>query len=150
MGEGTIGFHSFISIMDIRIVLADALVVIHFAYVLFVAGGMIAILLGILRHWSWVRNFWFRAIHLLLIGIVVVETFLNIECPLTDWEDSLREAAGVTVEKGTFIGRWVHALMFFNAPWLWPIVYSLFGLAVLLAFIFAPPRRPWSSHKIKN
>ena len=55
---------------------------------------MAAILAGVCLRWSWVRNFWFRAIHLLLIGIVVVESLCSINCPLTDWENRLREASG--------------------------------------------------------
>ena len=129
--------------MNIYFFLADALVVFHFAYVLIVVGGMAAILLGIVLRWSWVRNFWFRSIHLAMIGIVVFETFFDINCPLSDWEDALRLAGGGTVKSGTFIGRWVQSVMFFDAPWLWIILYSYFGLLVLLTFIFAPPRWPW-------
>ena len=40
--------------------LADAVVVIHAAYIGFVILGLLAILLGVLFHWNWVRNFWFR------------------------------------------------------------------------------------------
>ena len=49
-------------------VLADVIVVLHAAYVSFVVFGLAAILLGIVFRWSWVRNVWFRAIHLIAIG----------------------------------------------------------------------------------
>jgi hypothetical protein len=129
--------------MNVYGTLADVIVVLHFAFVAFVVLGMLAILLGILRRWSWVRNFWFRAAHLLMIAVVVAESLFGIVCPLTDWEDQLREAGGLDVEKGSFIGRWAHNLLFVDVPpWAMTVCYVLFGLAVLLVFFFAPPRWP--------
>jgi hypothetical protein len=124
-------------------ILADFVVVFHLAFAGFIVLGMAAILLGIALKWQWVRNFWFRLIHLLAIAIVVEEALLGVICPLTDWEDQLREKAGDTVREGTFIGRLIQDFLFWDVP---PntltIVYYLFGLAVLLTFFFAPPRWP--------
>ena len=50
---------------------ADALLVIHVAFVAFVVFGLILILIGKLRRWNWVRNTWFRIAHLCAIGIVI-------------------------------------------------------------------------------
>ena len=63
--------------------LADAVLVLHFAYVAFVVLGMAAILAGIALGWQWVRNFWFRGVHFLMIAAVAVESLLGILCPLT-------------------------------------------------------------------
>jgi hypothetical protein len=126
--------------------LADLIVAFHFAYVAFVVLGLPLIMLGIPLHWSWVRNFWFRVLHLIMIGVVVLESLCGIVCPLTDWEDVLREKAGETIEAGTFIGRLAHRLLFFDIPQgspVFPICYCLFGLAVLCVWIVAPPRWPW-------
>lgn len=129
--------------MSIYRILADCIVVVHFAYVAFVVIGMIAILLGIWRGWAWVRNFWFRTIHLLMIGIVAVQAIFGILCPLTVWEYQLRVAAGDEGRPGTFVSRLVHAMLFFELPpWAFTVGYVLFGVAVLLAFLVAPPRRP--------
>ena len=54
-----------------RRMLADLLVVVHAAYVSFVVLGLVAILAGIAFRWKWVRNPWFRWIHITMIGIVV-------------------------------------------------------------------------------
>jgi hypothetical protein len=132
--------------MNFYLFLADVLVVIHFAYVLFVVLGMAAILAGIVFRWSWVRNFWFRSIHFLMIAVVVFETLFGIICPLTEWEDRLREAGGMPVESESFIGRCVQSIMFFHAPLLLPVCYCIFGLLVLLTLIFAPPRWPRRRH----
>jgi hypothetical protein len=69
---------------------ADVVVVLHAAYVWFVVFGQLAILIGILRRWAWVRNKWFRWLHLLAISIVVFESLLGIVCPLTTLEGWLR------------------------------------------------------------
>jgi Protein of Unknown function (DUF2784) len=122
-------------------VLADLLVVFHATYVGFVVFGLAAILLGAVFRWGWVRNIWFRAIHLIAIGIVVGESLVGVPCPLTVWEAQLRRLAGQTAYAGDFLGHWAHQLIFFRAdPWVFTVIYSLFGLAVLVAFFLAPPR----------
>lgn len=123
--------------------LADLVVVLHAAYVGVVVLGLLAILAGAARGWDWVRDFWFRLIHLAMIATVVVESLFGIPCPLTDLEDRLRRAAGEHVQAGSFIGRWVHDLIFVDCPPQWlTLVYCLFGGAVLAAMILVPPRWP--------
>jgi len=132
--------------MNLYIFLADVVVVLHFAYVAFVVVGLAAIIAGALLHWSWVRNFWFRAIHALMIAVVVVESLCGVLCPLTEWEDRLREAGGMPNEPGSFVGRWASDLLFVSlSPSVLSICYVVFGVAVLLTFLLAPPRRPWRS-----
>jgi len=123
---------------------ADLVVVFHAAYAGLVVFGMVAILVGIALGWQWVRNFWFRLIHFLMIATVVAESLLGIDCPLTVLEDELRAQAGEAVYPGSFIGRWVHELLFYDVPnWAFTLAYTLFGLAVLATLILAPPRLPW-------
>jgi hypothetical protein len=123
--------------------LADLVVVVHFAYVAFVVVGLAAIVLGGCLKWRWVRNFYFRLLHFLMIAVVVVESLLGVVCPLTDWEDALREKAGETVAEGTFIGRMVHQLLFIQVPpaALTPF-YCIFGLIVLATLFLVPPKWP--------
>jgi len=131
--------------------LADLTVMVHVAYVAFVVIGMLLIVLGLVLGWRWVRNFWFRAIHLAMIAIVVAETFLGMVCPLTTLEDTLRAWAGETVEEGTFLGRLAHELLFYDAPeWVFTLSYCLFGAVVLLTFIFAPPHWPSRNDRHKS
>jgi hypothetical protein len=68
--------------MNLYRLLADTVVAVHLTYVAFVVVGMAAILVGIVLRWSWVRNFWFRTVHLLMIGIVAVESLCGVRCPL--------------------------------------------------------------------
>ena len=125
-------------------VLADVVVVLHAGYVAFVVFGELAILLGIVLRWSWIRNRTFRLLHLSAILIVVLESWCGITCPLTTWENWLRSEAGQTVEEGDFIGRWAHQLLFYHAePWVFATIYSAFGALVVISLILAPPR--WRS-----
>jgi hypothetical protein len=123
---------------------ADALVVVHFAYVAFVVVGLIAILLGLTWHRAWARNVVFRVLHLAAILIVAAEAVCGLTCPLTTWEQQLRELAGDASYRGDFLAAWVHDWLFYEAePWVLTVCYLLFALVVLATFVFAPPR--WRS-----
>lgn len=126
--------------------LADLVVMVHAAYFSFNVFGLALILIGVVLRWKWVRNPWFRAIHLIAIGIVVAEAIAGIPCPLTVWERELRQLGGQIGYQGDFIGYWTHQLLFYRAePWVINVAHLLFGLAVAAAFVLAPPRRPaWS------
>jgi hypothetical protein len=125
--------------------LADVVVVLHFAYAGFVVVGMVVILAGIVLRWKWVRNFWFRMVHFLMIGLVVAESLGGMACPMTTWEYDLRVKAGQAGEPGSFIGRWFHRVLYYDAPeWTFTVCYCLFGTAVLATLILAPPRWPWA------
>lgn len=120
--------------------LADVIVGIHVVYVGFVVLAVPLILLGWWRGWRWVHNWWFRHLHLLMIGIVVLESLLAIDCPLTIWEQSLRQAGAQVGYEGSFIGHWLHELLFFDfPPWVFTIIYTLFGATVLLLYVAVPP-----------
>jgi len=122
---------------------ADVTVVAHVAYVAFVLVGQLLTLVGILRHWQWVRNFWFRTLHLACIAVVVIESAWGITCPLTVWENRLRALGGEEPYAGDFLAHWAHDLLFFQGPpWVFTLCYVLFGLLVLATFVLAPPRRP--------
>jgi len=125
--------------------LADLIVAIHLGYVVFVAFGLPVILLGGTFRWRFVRNFWFRAIHLAMIMIVAFQALLGIACPLTVWEYDLRVAAEQEYAADvSFIARLIHQLIFFDFP---PVVftvgYCLFGFAVLASWRIFPPVLPW-------
>jgi hypothetical protein len=63
-------------------VLADAILVVHFAFVLFVVLGFALVLAGGALGWRWVRNRGFRYTHLAAIAFVAVEALAD-ACPLT-------------------------------------------------------------------
>jgi len=131
--------------MLIHRILADVVVVLHAMYAGFLVLGMLLILLGIALGWRWVRSFWFRVVHLAMIAVVVFLSVAGLPCPITELENHLRELGGDQPYPGSFIGYWVHELLMIEnvEPWVFAVCYSLFGAAVLLALILAPPRWPW-------
>jgi hypothetical protein len=121
--------------------LADLVVAVHVAYVSYVVLGQLAIVAGLLLRWGWVRNPIFRLSHLLAILIVAGEALLDITCPLTVWEDRLRSLAGHDVEEGSFIGRFLHDLMFYDLePAVFTWIYVGFAALVLVTLLVGPPR----------
>ncbi|WP_334118709.1 DUF2784 domain-containing protein [Limnobacter sp.] len=124
------------------VLVADVVLLIHFSIVLFVVGGLLLIVLGNLLRWAWVNRWWFRALHLLAISVVIVESLLGVECPLTTFENWLRLQAGQGVYQGSLIQHWVHGVMFYRTPaWVFTLVYALFGLAVAAAWWRWPPHQ---------
>jgi hypothetical protein len=122
-------------------VMADAVLVLHAGFVVFVVLGLMLILIGGVRGWPWVRNPWFRLGHLVAIGAVVFQAWLGAICPLTTWEMQLRRKAGDAVYTGSFVAHWLERLLYYDAPaWVFALSYSLFGLAVIAAWMFVRPR----------
>jgi hypothetical protein len=117
---------------------ADVVLLVHFAFVLFVVGGFAAIWAGALLRWTWVRAFWFRVTHVAAISFVAAESLIGVMCPLTIWEDALR---GRGSESG-FIARWVHTVLFYNLPeWIFTVLYVGFAALVLVTYWLVPPQR---------
>ncbi|OGI37409.1 MAG: hypothetical protein A2V91_04145 [Candidatus Muproteobacteria bacterium RBG_16_64_10] len=121
---------------------ADLVLVVHSAFVLFVVGGQILILIGWWRHWQWPRRSLFRWLHLIAIGVVVIEAWVGWACPLTALEDALRGGSGGAIYGDAgFIAHWLRWLVFWRAPpWVFTAIYTAFALLVLFSFWGYPPR----------
>lgn len=118
--------------------LADALLVLHFAFVLFVVGSVPLIWMGAWAGWRWIRNGAYRLAHLAAILFVTAESLLGMMCPFTVWEDMLR---GVHQDR-SFVARWVHRVMFFDFPeHAFLTAYAAFALLVAVTYWLIPPRR---------
>ena len=122
---------------------ADTLLVLHFAIVVFIVGGLILVWIGAAAGWKWVRNPWFRYAHLGAIVFVAGEAVLGFACPLTIWEDMLR--GGVRPE--SFIGRWVYRLLYYRAPeWVFATAYALWAAATVVTLALVRPGKPERKH----
>ncbi len=122
------------------LVAADAILVLHTLFIAFVVFGLLLIIMGVIKKWRWVRGPCFRFLHLGAVGVVVVQAWLGVVCPLTIWENKLRASAGEPGYGGSFIQHWLHKLIFYQAePWVFTLCYSLFGAGVILALILSPP-----------
>ena len=124
--------------------LADLVLVLHLALVCFNVGGFVVTWAGYFLKWPFVRNFWFRAAHLVSMGIVALQAVGGLFCPLTVWEDRLRELAGQSGRyRGSFIAYWLHRILFFDLPpRAFTVTYVAFFLLIVLTFVIVPPRPP--------
>jgi hypothetical protein len=122
--------------------LADVIAILHVGWVLFVLLGLVAILIGWALGWGWVRNRWFRVIHLAFIVIVVIRAMFTPVCPLSTWEKDLRVLGGQVDEEdrinyeGHRVGEFFHNIIhpehveewdFTFPPYALPTAYTTFG-----------------------
>lgn len=122
------------------IFMADTILIVHILVIFFVVFGLLAIYLGHFLKWQWVRSRAFRILHLLAIGIVVVQSWVGVICPLTTWEMALRAQAGAETYSGSFIQHWLQSLIYYNAPdWVFMAFYTGFGVLVLVSWFIVPP-----------
>ena len=124
-------------------ILADLVLVAHFGIVLFIIFGLVAVWIGAWRRWEWVRVLWFRVLHLAAIAIVALQAWGGVTCPLTKWENALRQRAGDAIYAGSFVAHWVSRILFYEAEqWVFTLCYTAFGALVVLSWIVVRPRRP--------
>lgn len=110
--------------------------------VIFMIGGLLAIAIGWLLRWRWIREPRWRTIHL---GIMVYIAFNAIRgelCFLTHWEQDLRDRAGQEAEEQiSFIGRIFRDALYVEVP---PetlhVFYLIFGALVLLSVFVVRPQ----------
>ncbi|WP_144982543.1 DUF2784 domain-containing protein [Halomonas sp. C22] len=125
---------------SLLLLLADAVLLLHVLFVAFVVPGLLAIYLGGILGWRWVRHRRFRLVHLGAIGYVVVQAWLGAVCPLTTLEMALRAEAGSATYAGSFIQHWLQRLLYYTAPeWVFVAVYTLFGSLVLASWWVVRP-----------
>jgi 4-hydroxybenzoate polyprenyltransferase len=56
---------------------ADAILLLHVLFVVFIVLSLLLIFAGNALAWHWVRNPWFRLVHLIAIAVVVVQSWLK-------------------------------------------------------------------------
>ncbi len=83
-------------------VLADAVVAVHFAFILFVVGGP-------LIAWRWRGVVWF---HLPALAWAAVTVTIGAPCPLTPLEKRLRRLAGADGYDGGFVDHYIEDVIY--------------------------------------
>lgn len=128
--------------------LADAVLVLHFSFIVFVVGGLVVVVVGNLRAWTWVNGYWFRTAHLGAIIFVVAESWLDMPCPLTTLEEWLRPREGATIYSQGFIEHWLQRVFAYEVPaWVFSITDTGIGLLTLFAWWYFPPQRGHGTSK---
>lgn len=125
------------------LLLADTVLVIHFAIAAFNVFSLPVIWIGALLKKRFVHNPWFRLTHLGIMAFVVEETLMGRLCPLTIWEGDLRRAAGAggPGDGQASIPRLLGDLLFSQYDdTTYMIVYSLFFAAIVGTVLLVPIR----------
>ena len=124
------------------LITADAILMLHTFVVIFIVLGLLTIILGGILEWEWVRNRWFRILHLVAIAAVIVQALLGRICPLTLLEMWLRQQAGKLSYEVSFVQYWLQRLLYYDFPlWVFAIAYTLFGLAVVVSWFWILPNQ---------
>jgi len=128
------------------LIAADLMLLAHVLFVTFVVMGLVLILVGKPLCWSWVRNPWFRVLHILAIAVVTIQSWFGFICPLTTFEMALRSRAGDAQYEESFMAHWLETILYYNAPmWAFVLCYTLFGLVVIGSWFWVRPQ-PFTKH----
>lgn len=123
-------------------ILADALVVIHLVWIVFMLVGFA---LTVRAFWKPAFFDWwlFRAIHLAGILFVAALEILGKYCPLTVWENTLRRAYDPSqAYPGSFIVQYIAKLVYPEIDPLVLVIPTVFIAGfTLIVFVLRPPRR---------
>jgi hypothetical protein len=117
---------------------ADAILAGHVAVILFNLFGLVAVPIGAICGWRFVRIRWWRGLHLVSLAIVALQAAFGRACILTLWQARLEGAAAPL----PLIMGWAERLIY------WPVPLSVFAALYVLVFSYAlalywlvPPRR---------
>lgn len=122
--------------------LADAILALHFAVVVFNVLMPPAILAGAWRDWGWVRHRGLRLLHLGGMAVVALQAALGDLCFLTVWEAELRRDAGQHGSGASFIETLLAEALYVDVPLavLIPIYLGWAALSLALWWL-VPPKR---------
>ncbi len=114
---------------------ADTLVLLHLAFILLVLFGGLLVL-----RWRTAL-----LIHLPALAWGLAVEFLHLPCPLTDWENHLRHAAGDAGYPGGFVEHYIWPLIYPagltpQAQWLLGSIALLLNLAVYAYVVWGSRR----------
>ena len=116
---------------------------IHAAVIVFNVAGLVLIPLGAWRHWRWVRGFWWRLAHLLILAAVAAQALAGRACFLTLWQYGLSGNGSQPM-----IAGWINRVIYWPLPlWFFTALYVAVWLYVAFLWWRVPPRLPWRRQK---
>ena len=122
---------------------ADVVLLLHFLIAAYITLGLLATYIGWLCSWAWVRNYYFRLLHIAAILVVAAQSWAGVWCPLTVLESALRQRASQSPYPGSFIAYWLERLLYYQAPeWVFIALYTAVAGLTALAWWLLPPKRP--------
>ena len=119
-----------------NIIFSEIVLFFHFIVFLFITVSFFLIPFGYFQKWKWVKNKYYRLTHLVLMGVILIETILGFMCPLTILENFLRN----NIEVDNNLTQIIHQIMYWNLPnYQFIILYILsFSYLIFLWFFFKP------------
>jgi hypothetical protein len=120
-------------------VLAAAILAAHVGVILFNLFGLIAVPLGAVCGWRFVRVRWWRVLHLVSLAAVAGQAVLGRACILTIWQAAFVGMAGSPTP---LIMGWVNRVIYWPLPiWVFAALYLLvLGYALALLWLVPPAR----------
>ena len=116
--------------------ITDALLLVHFSLAAFITLGFFIIPIGYKLGWNWIKNRNLRLLHLCLMGVITVETFVGLTCPLTVLENMFRDVD----YSSSFMSYWIAQILYLDLPTqVFVILYSLCLGWVLILWKGCPP-----------
>ncbi|MDH3978131.1 MAG: DUF2784 domain-containing protein [Gammaproteobacteria bacterium] len=126
--------------------LANTVLVIHAAFIMFVVLTVPCIYIGKALNWRWVRLYWLRVTHVIGICMVAAQAWAGVICPLTTLEMWLRDKGGLATYADSFISHWLQRLIYWDLPaWIFVVIYSFFALLIFLTWHVVPPSKNTTS-----
>ena len=127
---------------DLLAALALVVLAVHVAVIAFNVLGLIAIPLGGLPDWRFVRVFWWRALHLALLAVPALQALFGCTCFLTLWQAMLEQEVGARASQEPLIARLVESVIFWPLPiWFFAALYVAIWIYALALWWRVPPGR---------
>ncbi len=116
---------------------ADIILFFHFILVFFITILFFIVPIGYKFEWNWVSSIKVRVIHFFLMLLITIETFFEITCPLTYFENTLRG----NLHSASFVGKLVSQLIYWNLPNIFfTVIYFVCLIWTLIMWKIYPPR----------
>ena len=119
---------------------ATSVLALHLAIIAFNVAGCVLVPIGAWRGWRWVREFWWRLVHLLSLAVVAAQALSGRACFLTIWQGGVSDASHVQ----PLIASWIERMIYWSLPlWVFAIAYAVVFVYVIALWAIVRPRIPW-------
>jgi hypothetical protein len=128
-------------------VIAETILVVHFAIIAFNVVGLFVIPIGAALRWRIVRIAWLRLLHLAILATVAGQAVAGRACFLTVWQNEL---TGNRTAPEPMIAHWIDGLIYWNLPiWVFAIIYCAVFAYVVALTVLVPFGPRWSKSSLR-
>ena len=121
--------------------LADAIALAHALFAMFIIFGLALIITGIFFRWDWVKNGWFRALHLSAMLLLMFRVWSGSPCPMSVYEDRFRAQAKNFESVHNWFYTFTHKMAARHAdPVKFAVAVNYLGWVVILMLFVSRPK----------